>query len=113
MNLVADAQTEKLDEAIAKARELISLLEEVGGFAGLFPAGEASKYPKRIMRLNELAAMGYSKEYLMAQYRKKGQKFAKKLDPSRSNSPIVFDTGLFEEHERKQQEMENRHIRRG
>lgn len=76
-------------------------------------AEEPSKYPKKIMRLSELVKLGYTKEYLMKQYRTKGQKFAKKQDPTRRNSPIIFDTELFEKQQQRQQEIENRQIRRG
>ncbi len=72
-----------------------------------------SKYPKRVMRLSELVKLGYTKEYLMKQYRMRGQKFAKKQDPTRRNSPIIFDTELFEKQQQRQQQLENRQIRRG
>lgn len=111
MSNIPDA--EKVNEAIAKVRELAGLLKEIGGYADLLHAGDAPRYPRRIMRLNELVELGYSKEYLMKQYRRKGQTFAKKQDPTRRNSPIMFDTELFEKHERRQQEVENRQIRRG
>lgn len=84
--------------------ELRNCKEEVEG---------GSKYPKRIMRLSELIKLGYSREYLMKQYRIKGQKFAKKQDPTCRNSPIIFDTELFEKQQRRQQEIENRQLRRG
>lgn len=115
MNLKGEdpVELEKLNVAIMKTKELIGLLKEINGFVNLLPTEETPKYPKRIMRLNELVEMGYSKEYLMKQYRTKGQKFAKKQDPTRRNSPIIFDTELFEKHERQQQELENRQIRRG
>ncbi len=65
------------------------------------------------MRLGELVKLGYTKEYLMKQYRTKGQTFAKKQDPTRRNSPIIFDTELFEKQQQRQQKIENQQIRRG
>lgn len=74
---------------------------------------EITKYPRRMMRLNELVKLGYSREYLLKQYRIRGQDFAKKQNPAIRNSPIIFDTELFERQQRGQQEIENRQIRRG
>ncbi len=113
LSIPVNMEAEKLNEAITKTKELIGLLKEINGFVNLLPTEEIPKYPKRIMRLNELVEMGYSKEYLMKQYRTKGQKFARKQDPTRRNSPIIFDTELFEKQQRRQQELENQQIRRG
>ena len=49
-------------------------------------------YPKPIMRIKELKAMGLPEETLMRIYRTRGQKAAWKISPGKSNSPIVFDT---------------------
>ena len=49
-------------------------------------------FPKPRMRLRELMAMGFSERELEAAYRANGQRFAHKLNPSKKNSPIVFDT---------------------
>ncbi len=99
---------EALEKRITALENQIKLQSEAGG-------GEEipKKYPKRIMRLSELEKLGYTKEYLMKQYRIRGQKFAKKQDPTRRNSPIIFDTELFERQQQRQQELENRQIRRG
>lgn len=113
LSIPVNMEVEKLNEAITKTKELIGLLKEINGFVNLLPTEETPKYPKRIMRLNELVEMGYSKEYLMKQYRTKGQKFARKQDPTRRSSPIIFDTELFEKQQRRQQELENQQIRRG
>ncbi len=113
LSIPVNMEVEKLNEVITKTKELIGLLKEINGFVNLLPTEETPKYPKRIMRLNELVEMGYSKEYLMKQYRTKGQKFARKQDPTRRNSPIIFDTELFEKQQRRQQELENQQIRRG
>ena len=77
LSIPVNMEAEKLNEAITKTKELIGLLKEINGFVNLLPTEEIPKYPKRIMRLNELVEMGYSKEYLMKQYRTKGQKFGR------------------------------------
>lgn len=102
---VVEENLEKLEMRVAALEAQINLRKE--------SRDEVPKYPKRIMRLNELVKLGYTREYLMKQYRIKGQKFAKKQDPMRRNSPIIFDTELFEKQQQRQQEIENRQIRRG
>ncbi len=69
LSIPVNMEVEKLNEVITKTKELIGLLKEINGFVNLLPTEETPKYPKRIMRLNELVEMGYSKEYLMKQYR--------------------------------------------
>lgn len=56
------------------------------------------EYPKPVMRLTELQEMGFSKEYLMKAYRSKEQVFAWKIDMTKENSPILFDTKQFEQY---------------
>lgn len=58
--------------------------------------GDSMKYPKPVMRITELEDMGFPREHLEYCYRKKGQNFAWKLNPTKSNSPIIFDTEEFE-----------------
>lgn len=50
------------------------------------------QYPKKIMRLQELKKIGFPEAYLMRIYRTKGQTIAWKMNQTRRNSPIVFDT---------------------
>ena len=50
------------------------------------------EYPKQIMRMRELIEMGVPEETLQAAYRMPGQTFARKSNPLKKNSPIVFDT---------------------
>ena len=50
------------------------------------------EFPKPVMKLSELAQMGLPKELLLAAYRDKNQTFASKINPSSSNSPIIYDT---------------------
>ena len=54
------------------------------------------KYPKPVMRITELEKMGFPREFLEYSYRRKGQNFACKINPAKSNSPIIFDTEEFE-----------------
>ncbi len=53
-------------------------------------------YPKAVMRITELEEMGFPREFLEYCYRKKGQDFAWKVNPAKPNSPIVFDTEIFD-----------------
>lgn len=55
-------------------------------------------YPKKIMKITELVAMGFSATDLRAAYRIPGQKFAWKMNPFKSNSHLVFDTEEFEKY---------------
>lgn len=52
-------------------------------------------YPKPVMKISELKKLGFSREYLLKAYRRKGQSYAWKMSPA-PNSPIVFDTEAFE-----------------
>lgn len=101
----------KRDEALEK--RIAALEAQINQQNDKEKTEESPKYPKRIMRLSELVKLGYTKEYLMKQYRIRGQKFARKQDPTCRNSPIIFDTELFEKQQQRQQEIENRQIRRG
>ncbi len=60
------------------------------------------EYPKPIMRLNELCRLGFSKEYLKNVFADPKQDFAWKMDMTKSNSPILFDTVGFEEYRKNQ-----------
>ena len=70
--------------------------------------GEAMtmKYPKEIMRKSELVEMGFPEEFLDRAYRCRGQTFAQKIDPTKKNSPLIFDTGGFEQWRLDQIKME-------
>lgn len=50
------------------------------------------QFPKRFMRKQELVNMGLPEAMLLRAYRERGQSFARKVDPLKTNSPIVFDT---------------------
>lgn len=70
-------------------------------------------YPKKFMGLQELAKYtGLSEEYLQKVYRSKDNDFAGKLDPSRRNSRIVFDTEKFDQWREKHIKMEVAAMRR-
>lgn len=54
------------------------------------------EYAKPVMKMSELKAMGFPDEFLMYAYRFKGQRFAWKMNPTKINSPICFDTEEFD-----------------
>ena len=68
--------------------------------------------PKPIMRLQELRKMGFPAEFLQIAYLTKGQTFAQKMDPTRKNSPIIFETAGFEEWRMRRLQAENRALPR-
>ena len=53
-------------------------------------------YPKAIMNISELKCMGFPKALLMEAYRDPKQNFATKVDPSKTNSTIIFNTAGFD-----------------
>lgn len=53
-------------------------------------------YPKPVMKATELEKMGFPRGFLISAYRRKGQTYAWKMNPTKINSPIVFDTEAFE-----------------
>lgn len=69
------------------------------------------KYPKQVMRKNELKQMGFPEELLDRAYRQKGQTFAQKINPASKNSPIIFNTEAFERWRLKQLDIENKALR--
>ncbi|MCI9142796.1 MAG: hypothetical protein HFH87_09260 [Lachnospiraceae bacterium] len=69
-------------------------------------------YPKPFMRLKELHKMGLPNEFLFEAYRSKGQTFAQKQNPMKSNSPIIFDTKGFEKWRIERCKAENAGIQR-
>lgn len=54
------------------------------------------KYAKQVMRMSELKKMGFPEAYLMRAYRTPRQTFARKIDGTKQNSPIIFDTEEFD-----------------
>ncbi len=50
------------------------------------------EFPKPYMRQSELEKMGIPRAMLTQAYRDPGQRFASKINPTKSNSPIVFET---------------------
>ena len=71
-------------------------------------------YPKQIMKITELIGIGFPKEYLMNAYHSRNQTFAWKMDMTKKNSPILFDTEGLEEYRQKQMSTErlaNRKLR--
>jgi len=70
-------------------------------------------YPKSIMKKNELMGMGFPEEYLMRVYRSPAQNFAHKMNPTKINSPIIFETKAFEDFRQKQIAAEVKSMPRG
>lgn len=68
----------------------------------------AIEYPKPIMRLNELREMGFCKEFLKDAYADPKQDFAWKIDATKRNSPIMFDTVGFEKYRQEQVAMQQK-----
>lgn len=61
------------------------------------------KYPKQVMTIKELRAMGYPDEWLREIYRKRNQKIAWKMGgEDKRNSTILFDTEELEKYRRSQ-----------
>lgn len=67
------------------------------------------EYPKPVMKMGELVKMGFPRSFLDEAYRERGQEFAQK--GAKKNSPIFFDTELFEKWRVRKQREENRALR--
>ena len=67
------------------------------------------EYPKAVMKMGELVKMGFPRSFLDEAYRERGQDFAQK--GAKKNSPIFFDTELFEKWRERKQREENRALR--
>lgn len=67
------------------------------------------EYPKAVMKMGELVKMGFPRSFLDEAYRERGQDFAQK--GAKKNSPIFFDTELFEKWRVRKQREENRALR--
>lgn len=50
------------------------------------------EFPKQIMKMSELKSLGFPQPLLMEAYRDPRQDFATKIDPTKPNSKIIFDT---------------------
>lgn len=59
-------------------------------------------YPKQIMKKKELIKMGFPEEYLMRIFRMKKQTIAWQMNPTKRNSPILFDTDALEKQRIKE-----------
>ena len=59
-------------------------------------------YPKQVMTITELKKMGYPDEWLRNIYRSRAinrdYSIAWKMDESKNNSPILFDTEQLEKY---------------
>ena len=54
------------------------------------------EFPKQIMKMSELKSLGFPQPLLLEAYRDPKQNFATKVDPSKPNSTIIFDTVGFD-----------------
>lgn len=66
------------------------------------------EYPKPIMRINELQELGFTKEYLKNVFADPNQDFAWKMDMTKKNSTILFDTVGFEKYRQNQVAMQQK-----
>lgn len=69
------------------------------------------EYPKAVMKMGELVKMGFPRSFLDEAYREKGQTFAQK--GAKKNSPIFFDTAMFEKWRLNKLKNENQAMQRG
>ena len=69
------------------------------------------EYDKPIMRMSELVKIGFPRSFLEEAYREKGQTFAQK--GAKKNSPIFFDTAMFEKWRLNKLKNENQAMQRG
>lgn len=60
------------------------------------------QYPKPVMKISELKAMGFTEEYLMYVYRNNRNAIAWKMNPTKVNSTILFDTEELEKYRKSQ-----------
>lgn len=65
------------------------------------------EYPKPIMKMSELVEMGFPETFLRQAYTAKGQTFAQKMNMTRRNSHIIFDTDGFEKWRMSRLKTEN------
>ena len=70
-------------------------------------------YPKPIMKMSALIDMGFPEEFLLYAYRNPRQTFAHKMNPTKKNSPILFDTAGFEAWRQKLIKTETQSMQRG
>ena len=60
------------------------------------------KYPKPVMKISELKEMGFTEDYLLYVYRNNKTAIAWKMNPTKRNSSILFDTEEFEKFRKMQ-----------
>ena len=59
--------------------------------------GETMEYPRAMMKLSQMRdELGIPEGTLREAYYTPGQTFARKMNPLKKNSPIIFDTKAFE-----------------
>lgn len=65
------------------------------------------EYPKKVMRMNELKKLGFPEKMLIQASREKNQTFCWKLNASKQNSPLLFDTDGLEKWRLRQAKLHN------
>lgn len=63
-------------------------------------------YPKELMRKKELLELGFPESYIDRAIAAPGQRFAFKVNPSKKNSPYIFDTPKFEKWRKEDEEQQ-------
>lgn len=60
-------------------------------------------YPKKFMTVKEMQEFtGLKRDYLLGLFRRSDNNFAMKLDPTKANSTIIFDTEKYDEWMQKE-----------
>lgn len=64
---------------------------------------------KEWYKISEMVEItGYSRDRLRSMYYRPGQRYARKMNPTKRNSPIEFNLPLFQKAEQKDIEMQGR-----
>lgn len=72
------------------------------------------EFPKSVMNMSELRRMGISESFLRIAYADKAQTFAWKANPTKENSPILYDTKGLEAYRLQQVMLEKKcRVRQG
>ena len=71
------------------------------------------EFPKPVMKMSELTALGFPEDFLRRAYGDRNQTFASKMNPALTKSPIIFDTAGFKIWWEKQIQAQVRSMPRG
>ena len=75
---------------------IFSLERKLGFGNGAISKWDNSSPTVAIMKMSELKSLGFPQPLLLEAYRDPKQNFATKVDPSKPNSTIIFDTVGFD-----------------